>query len=185
MKLEDKVIFTFTKGLDTMGDWSMVLTYASNVAVKTIVELGTAYGFNSMMLSHSGGEVYTVDNYEVYNCINMYESIKNYLEIYSKNRIHAIKNDTVKEALNWENESIDLLFIDGGHSYEQVKSDFYAWISKLKRHCIVFLHDVNEITPGVWKFYNKDISNEIKNGKLKKIDFKTEYQSHLKGFIKL
>jgi glycosyltransferase involved in cell wall biosynthesis len=45
--------------------------------------------------------------------------------------------------------SIDTLFIDGGHSYNQVKADIAAWLPKLKPTGIISGHDYQPGWPGV------------------------------------
>ena len=49
---------------------------------------------------------------------------------------------------SFDDESIDILHIDGFHSYEAVKHDFTAWIGKVRPGGIVFFHDTNEYQEG-------------------------------------
>lgn len=76
----------------------------------------------------------------------------------------------------FEDGSIDLLHIDGCHTYECVRDDFNMWVQKLSEDGIVLFHDTNEFqtTFGVWKFWN-----EIK-AKYPSLEFK---HSHGLGLI--
>lgn len=72
--------------------------------------------------------------------------------------------------IKFENKSIDILHIDGMHSYDAVKHDFESWLPKLTDNAIVLFHDtqVKSNNFGVWKLWEElkeiyPINIEFKN----------------------
>ncbi len=87
---------------------------------------------------------------KVYNVVA--EINKQYSEFATLHRM------TFDQALHkFPDKSIDLLHIDGLHTYEAVKHDYQCWLQKMSDKGIVLLHDTQEMEKdfGVWKFFNE------------------------------
>ncbi|MBU4524559.1 MAG: class I SAM-dependent methyltransferase [Desulfomicrobium sp.] len=69
----------------------------------------------------------------------------------------VLREDFNKAVENFENKSIDLLHIDGLHTYEAVKNDYTVWLPKVSDNGIILFHDtcVRDRGFGVWKFWDE------------------------------
>ena len=78
---------------------------------------------------------------------------------------------TFAAALDYfEDQSVDLLHIDGRHFYEDVRDDFESWQPKLSKSAVVLFHDTNVRKKefGVWRLWQELASDypsfEFKHG---------------------
>lgn len=71
--------------------------------------------------------------------------------------------DSVEMAKQYVDGPIDVLFIDGDHTYNGCHRDIEAWLPHLKENGVVLFHDCDESSPGVmWA-----VAEAVHTGKLK------------------
>jgi hypothetical protein len=92
-------------------------------------------------------------------------------EFYDDLKIKLLRGKFDDAVCEFEDDSIDLLHIDGLHTYEAVKHDFETWFPKVKKTGTILLHDICIARDdfGVNKFW------EELHGQYNKIEFHQSY----------
>jgi hypothetical protein len=83
------------------------------------------------------------------------ESVKDY--------INPVRKSSLEAALDYQDESLDFVFIDAAHDYENVKKDIHAWYPKVKNGGFISGHDYSGAWPEVIVAVN-EFSNYIRKG---------------------
>ncbi len=100
------------------------------------------------------------------------ESIYKFLSKF-KDNVYLYKGFSDTELPKVDLESIDMIFLDGGHSYDTVSSDLSLILKKIKKGKVIICDDYDQKTYGVKKAVDefKDQVSEIKelNKRLVKI----------------
>lgn len=138
----------------------MIQEFLKKYKIKNVLEIGTYRGGTARlwanMLDDENGHVYCCDkqfdwgnfkdngyigtenkeyNREVYNGTNI------------ENKIVEFKGDShdsefIKNVKNNITEKVDILFIDGDHTYEGVKQDFINYYDLVKENGFIIFHDI-------------------------------------------
>lgn len=110
------------------------------------LEIGTSWGHstNFFMEMLPGLVMHAVDPYEKYEQMDdteqAYESFQKIMELHpNKIILHRKRSDDAVD--DFEDEMFDFIFIDGFHSYDQVKKDIINYYPKLKEGGHIFGHD--------------------------------------------
>jgi hypothetical protein len=121
---------------------------------KLIVELGTYWGtsffsFCQSVKDHAlGTKCLAIDTWEGDDHTGTYdhevfENVEKIRSRYYTGVAVELKRKLFSEAVKeFESESIDLLHIDGLHTYKAVAEDYHAWLPKLAVNGVVLFHDI-------------------------------------------
>lgn len=121
---------------------------------RTIVELGTYSGSSfaafcqAVEAAGHGGHCYGVDLWE--GDVHMgkfddslYEEIAGYVAANHAGTATLVRKDFDTAARDFADGSLDLLHIDGTHTYEAVGNDFRTWLPKVSDRGVILFHDTN------------------------------------------
>jgi predicted O-methyltransferase YrrM len=124
----------------------------------TIVELGVDYGFSLFTFaSQQIGTVYGIDCFagdQQTSFRNTEEFVLEKLKETEINNVVLIKDYFSLANKRWV-KPIDILHIDGLHTYEAVKEDYENWSKFVKDDGVILLHDtcIYGGDFGVWKLF--------------------------------
>ncbi|HEY8223910.1 MAG TPA: class I SAM-dependent methyltransferase [Pyrinomonadaceae bacterium] len=135
---------------------------------RVVVELGTFRGVSYCAFCQAVTELgldthcYAIDTWHgdpqsgIYGPDVLADLRQHHDELYG-NFSELIQSTFEEASRRFENESVDLLHIDGLHTYDSVKRDFETWLPKVSDKGVILFHDtfVKEADYGVWKFWEE------------------------------
>jgi hypothetical protein len=134
---------------------------------RVLVELGTHRGNSflafcqAIVAERCGTRAYAVDTWEGDAHMAREDGVFEELSAYHDPRyghFASLMRASFDDARSYfSDKSIDLLHIDGTHTYEAVKHDFVNWQSALSDRAVVLFHDTNVRRDrfGVWKLWEE------------------------------
>lgn len=145
------------------GPFGLWLVHA--LQPRQIVELGTQHGFSYFCFCQAVAgnnlptQCFAVDPWQDDGC-EAYHDEDVYFGVESENQPYAkfstLLRKSFAEALDqFADGSVDLLHIDGRHSYADVKEIFESWVPKLSARAVVLFHgtEVRDGDFGVWQYW--------------------------------
>lgn len=112
---------------------------------KVGVEIGVDRGEYGIILCQAGLKVYGVDSYIRYDAYKAegryeshYEQAKKNLEGYDYTIINKLSIDALED---FEDNSLDFVYIDGNHTLPYIAQDIFGWERKVRRGGIISGHD--------------------------------------------
>jgi predicted O-methyltransferase YrrM len=120
-----------------------------------IVEIGTFEGASSELFALTCKSVITIDPYDIQpdreakykqeskdDLINAESTAKKRLKKYKN--ITMVKKMSLDALNDFEDESLDAVYVDGDHARDAVKEDIEAWLPKVKKGGYICGHDYTD-----------------------------------------
>lgn len=134
---------------------------------RVFVELGTHHGFsyftccetvreNSLPTRCHAVDHWQGDSHSGKYGADIFEAVSSFNRRYEA--FSTLYRMCFDDALaHFDDKSVDLLHVDGLHTYEAVKHDFKTWLPKLSDRALVLFHDTIESGGdfGVWRFWEE------------------------------
>lgn len=132
---------------------------------KVYVELGSNLGESALMAGSFDfiSEIYCVDLFDRKDQLSICQQRLSHL----RKKVTFLQNYSNKAHVFFDDNSIDVLYIDANHTYEYVKDDLEYWYPKVKDGGFICGHDYNHKNfPGVTKAVHEFV--ELNTVKLNK-----------------
>jgi len=151
---------------------------------RTIVEIGSFRGRSTVLLALGSaecqGEVWAIDPHMPspdapwmpFNSTDLDAFRKNVREFGIERRVHEILSTSDQARTTWAGKGIDLLWIDGDHTFEGASRDLSNWTPLLNPGGVVAAHDYSKHWPSVQKAWDQFMAKSscfVHSGRVKAI----------------
>lgn len=145
------------KGHETFALWLV-----ERLRPKTVVDLGFDRGLSTVAFAYKNkGHVFGIDWFDNANysrkCFALdsaFQTISNALRFQYAKNIHLIVGPFQEIAQKW-NRKIDILHIDGVHSYMSTKQHYDNWSRFLSEEGVILIHDVLSFPNETGRFFRE------------------------------
>ena len=144
----------------TFGHTPFFFWLISILQPRRVVELGSFHGYSFFVFCQAvaalaeSAQCYAVDTWEGDSNMGaygpeVYERVKETVaKQFGEQNCQLLRMTFDEAATRFDEGSVDLLFVDGCHTYEAVKRDFLTWKSKMSPRGVILFHDTAEESEG-------------------------------------
>ena len=170
--LDHPICWSHPRRLTPVSAWHEHIPYAmfaiDILRPATLVELGTASGDSYCAFCQAvdelnlGTQCYAVDTWQGDTHAGFYgEEVLGDLRahhdpLYARFS-HLLQSTFDDASAHFPDGSVDLLHIDGCHTYQAVRHDLDVWLPKMSARGVVLMHDIAELKAdfGVWRVWKE------------------------------
>lgn len=135
-------IITGVPGWETPEEQRALLKYARLVPINgTILEVGAEYGMSASIFCKGADPSVSIHSVDLMPLEKWAKYRENLGESGFTGRTHEVHLDSKSARREWGSAPIDLLFIDGDHSFTGATEDIQLWVPLVKPGGIVVFHD--------------------------------------------
>jgi predicted O-methyltransferase YrrM len=155
----------------TEEEYDLLYDLASKVVAGCIVEIGSFHGRSTIALaqgSTNGGyniPIYAIEPHEIFTGIcggkfgpkDRTKFFQNMLKAKCTEIVRLVNLSSEIVSKGWR-QKVQLLWLDGDHTYEGVKRDFESWEPHLTKNAVIAFHDSTDDNLGPKKLINELLS---------------------------
>jgi glycosyltransferase involved in cell wall biosynthesis len=159
--------FYFDYGANSIPGWmtfrEQLFLYTQAKKMESVIEVGSWKGKSTYALCKSGCPSVTAidhwkgsvgeDAHKEANEISIFAQFNENMKEFSN--LNAIIGDSNLASGTFSDKSVDMIFIDAGHTYEEVRNDIRTWLPKAR--ILICGHDYVSGWPGVIRAVDEEI----------------------------
>ena len=115
--------------------------------------------YNYYAIDHFLGSTEHTKGVDYYNI-----TLNNLTPFVNRSNIKIIRNESIKECYNYDDNFFDVVYLDASHDYESVKADINHWLPKIKPGGIICGDDYISGWPEVIKAVDEVLNDVNKIG---------------------
>lgn len=142
-KIKEVKISSLAKKSSSKGKYGRLLQRTANfLQPRKILELGTSLGVGTLYLSSGSpdSKIITVEG-----CTSIHNLARESFAVNNAQNIEAVNSgfDDILEKLIADNQDIDLIYIDGNHTYQATMDYYELFSNRLDKGAVILFDDIN------------------------------------------